>query len=142
MTQIIKLFCFSILTFCLAGACKKQVAGPKGETGNSGMNGNANHNTVNSFLVLTQAWLTNNVKKDWNTDYPCDLLTIAAIEQSAITVYVQIDGAWFPLPYGKDDFHLQYSLVPGTLHLNYFKSHQVANQPASMNFRLVIVSLK
>ena len=139
---IIKHICLILCVLLLAVTCKKQVPGPKGAPGKPGLNGNANQTTVSNFLILSQSWLTNNVKKDWNTDYPNDLLTNSVIENAAVNVYVQINGAWFPLPYTTQDFHLQYNLQPGVLHLNYFKSHQVANQPVSMNFRLVIVSQK
>lgn len=140
-------FTFKYFVICLSvllifSACKKQVAGPKGESGLPGQNGNANQTVISSFLILSQAWQTNTIKKDWNTDYFTDLITDEVLLKSEINVYAQINGNWYALPYTIQDFHLQYSLVKGTLHLNYFKSHQVANQPASMNFRLVIVSPK
>ncbi len=142
MKNIFKfIFCLATLLVFLTG-CKKQVAGPKGESGLNGKNGNANQTSMSSFIILSQAWQTNNVRKDWNTDYYTDLINDEVIQKSSISVYVQINGAWFPLPYTKEDYHIQYNLISGSLHLNYFKSHQVANQPASMNFRLVIVSPK
>lgn len=142
MIKIVKYtFGCLFITLFLVG-CKKQVPGDKGAKGSDGYNGNANQTVDASFLILSQAWLTNNVKKDWNTDYFTTAISEAVIQNAAISLYVQVDGAWFPLPYTKEDFHLQYNLQPGSLHLNFFKSHQVANQPASMNFRLVIVSPK
>lgn len=123
-------------------ACKKYVAGPKGETGQAGKNGNANQTSISTLAILSQQWVTNNVKKDWNTDIFSDLITTDVILKSQVDVYVSINSEWHELPYSNGDRHLQYVLVLGKIHLNYFKTHGVDNQPDAMNFRVLIISIK
>lgn len=135
-------FIWIILLLGMIVACKKQVAGPKGETGMAGQNGNANQNNIDSFLLLSQDWVTNSVKKDWNANVFNSLITENIVQSGNVDIYVNVNSEWFRLPYTKDDFHLQYKLSNGLIILNYFKSHGVADPPDPMRFRMVIVSSK
>ncbi len=132
---------FLILAILLI-ACKKQVAGPKGESGINGKNGNANQSYIKEFTLLPQEWKTNTVRMDWNANIVTDLVTDEVIQKGMVCVYLNVNGRWTSIPHAFDDFRLQYKLAKGVIGLNYLETHGAADQPGAMNFKVTIVSPK
>jgi hypothetical protein len=142
MINKFKYVLFFLSFMSLFTACKKQVAGPKGESGTNGKNGNTNQSHIKEFTLLAYEWKTNTVNYDWNATINTELVTDEVIEKGLVNVYVNVNSVWMPLPYMREDFHLRYKLSKGKIGLNYFKLHGVADQPGAMNIKVSIVSPK
>jgi hypothetical protein len=142
MIKFFKKGVYFLILVILFAACKKQVAGPKGESGINGKNGNANQSHIKEFTLLSQDWKTNTVRMDWNASIATELITDDVIQKGMVCVYLNVNGRWTSIPHAFDDFRLQYKLSKGVIGLNYLETHGVAAQPGAMNIKVSIVSPK
>ena len=125
----------------LVTACKKkEIQGPKGETGDPGGGGNAGINSTNNFYVTLAEWKPNKDSTGWKTSVYSPLLTQSVVDKGSIKVYMNT-GAWSELPYIEDDLFTQYSFVKDTLKLTFGDMHgNFPERPTTRLYRLVTVS--
>jgi hypothetical protein len=141
LRQHIDIRTISLFIFLSAFAftsCNKNVAGPKGEPGESGKLGNSRQNSV-KMEISASTWNFN------GTYYSAKLFVPEITEQvnsgGEVKVYMKLNGQWWSLPYAVGDLVTQASFEKGYLHLKYFKIHGVASPyPATRNYRVVTFS--
>jgi hypothetical protein len=132
-----KIFSLLLLFLCLAfNSCKKNVAGPQGDPGTPGGQGNLKQSD-RSFTILSTSWSFNG---GW---YACDVycpeLTQDVIASGEIKVYMKVNSQWWSLPYTVGDIFMEQASETGTLHLKYSKVHGgPPPAPAQTTFRIVV----
>jgi hypothetical protein len=125
---------FSLL---LLTSCKKDVPGPKGDSGEPGKNGNAIEGHF-SLRVDSTAWTFISNGYEHNrvvSDISPDLVLRGDAE-----VYLQIGNQWWGLPHIEGDVVMQASIENNLLRLRYFKIHGTAKHPGTRNFRVVTLT--
>jgi hypothetical protein len=112
--------------------------------------GNANLSTVD-FSVLESEWGTVGTIGTVGFGYVVDLgfpeLTDNVIQNGMVSLYVELDGAWIPVPvYFYNEFEgvlyqggYFYRMRKGVFSIDYYESDGNTNNPGTQNFRLVIV---
>ncbi len=127
-----------IAGFALLFACKKNVAGPKGESGPTGKNGNLDQYYTSMIYQPDTAWTLNG--KLWESYFSAPIITSEAILEGEIKIYLQVQTAWYCLPYvEQNDAFTQYAVQNGIVRLSRKKMHLAPGaRPVSANYRLVV----
>lgn len=133
--SIKKLFLSVPVLLILFASCKKYVAGPKGDPGTPGLNGNVKQYSI----VVNQAsavWTFNGGW--WTSSLDAPTITDGVIERGDVKVYVQVGTEWWALPYAVGNLITQCSVENSVVHLKYYKIHNgPPAMPDNMNFRIV-----
>lgn len=134
-----------LLLMLFLQACKKQVAGPKGEPGLDGKNGNSNVVTTNAFVIKGSSWdsVIENDHWSWKKTLVLSQLTNSAISDGDIMVYrcrAENDN-WYRLPVFEGYLCTQFSFETGLLHLRLTHLHEgIAPRPKDDVYKLVVLS--
>jgi hypothetical protein len=134
-----KTFGLLLLFLCLSfNSCKKSVAGPQGDAGTPGGQGNLKQSD-RSFTIFPGSWTFNG---GWyNCDVYCPEITSSVISSGEIKVYMQVNSQWWSLPYTVGDIFMEQTSETGTLHLKYSKIHGGPPPAPTQNvFRIVVSS--
>lgn len=119
-------------------ACTKYVAGPKGEAGTPGSAGNL---VVSQFSLTIKSSDWSALEATWIADVFSDKITPIVLQKGEVKVYVNVDGNWWVLPYGKDYIFTQSTLQEGKIRLVTAHIHGgVPIQPTTTNYRIVILA--
>lgn len=122
-----------ILSF---SSCKKDVAGPKGDPGTNGGNGNLKK-SERTFTVQASSWVNNLGFYSTNVYFP--EITNDVISKGEVEVYMQTGTQWWNLPYLVGDIVMHQSIEFETLHLEYSRIHGVPpSSPGQVTFRVVV----
>lgn len=131
------LFAFGIAL--LSGSCGKQVAGPKGDTGAAGKDGNANVSGTNSIALSYNDWTE--FGKEWLAYLFYDKITNDILNTGSVQVFMQKDNAWWGLPYLEGDAYTNYGVEAGKIKLVHGESHGgLPDRPVSANYRIVVIA--
>src|SRR5689334_19591851 len=103
MTQKIYRATFGLLFVLLFVACKKEVAGPKGEPGTPGGGGNSNIASTSVFPVTTSQWVVDTVANCLKVSLSFPVLTKSIVDGGGVKVYVRTGNTWTELPYVTGD---------------------------------------
>lgn len=126
-------------------SCKKEVAGPKGDTGPAGKDGNANVATVQSFVVTSSSWGASADSLGWVNLLSVNKITQDIADRGSVQVFMQPQGSstWWALPYFDVDNGIEFGIEPGIVRLMNFEADPHGHappKPATMNFRVVIIA--
>lgn len=130
-----------VLTSCLfvTSSCNKEVAGPKGDTGAPGKDGNANVSGTGAFSVSFNDWTASGPV--WTTFLFYDKITNDIVTKGSVQVFVQIDNVWWGLPYSEGDAYTNFGIELGKVKLSHGESHGgLPDKPATANYRIVAIS--
>ena len=128
---------FLVVSFMLSAlsACKKDVAGPKGDPGVPAKMGNSKQSD-RSFTIYPSAWTFDGVRYSTLVYFPeisNDVLT-----QGEVKVYMKIGTEWWSLPYGVGDVFFHKTIEYQYLHILYSKIHgSPTSAPGQITFRVV-----
>ncbi|MDZ4664641.1 MAG: hypothetical protein SGJ15_07175 [Bacteroidota bacterium] len=124
---------FLLLAF---SACKKDVAGPKGDSGTDGKKGNLKK-SERTFTVQTSSWINNS--GFWNATIYFPEITNDVITKGEVKVYMKIGTQWWSLPYAVGDIMMHQSIEFEYLHLEYSRIHGIPpSSPGQVTFRVVV----
>lgn len=130
-----------MLTSCLlvTSSCKKEVAGPKGDTGAPGKDGNANVSGTGAFSVSFNDWTANG--QVWTAFLFYDKITSEIVNKGSVQVFVQIDNLWWGLPYLEGDAYTNFGIEAGKVKLVHGESHGgLPDKPSTANYRIVVIT--
>jgi len=129
------LFAIPFLLLSLV-ACKKDVAGPKGDPGKDGGKGNLKK-SERTFTVQSASWVNNSGFYSSNVYFP--EITNDVISKGEVEVYMKVGTQWWSLPYLVGDIVMHQSIEFETLHLEYSRIHGVPpSSPGAVTFRVVV----
>lgn len=129
-------FLWVISLICTFASCTKYVAGPKGETGSAGGAGNL---VLKQFSITINSSDWSQQEATWIVEIFSDQITQTVLEEGEVKVYIQVDNAWWSLPYGKDYIFTQSTVQLGKIRLVREHIHGgVPLLPATANYRVVI----
>jgi hypothetical protein len=117
-------------------ACKKDVAGPKGDPGIDGGKGNLKK-SERTFTVQASSWI--NTSGYYSTVVYCPEISNDVISKGEVEVYMKVGTQWWNLPYLVGDIVMHQSIEFEKLHLNYSRIHGVPpSSPGAVTFRIVV----
>ncbi len=134
---------YFLITFLfLFTACKKQeIKGPQGDPGTNGSGGNSNIASSTVFSIDSTAWLINADNTIWEATSSQSIISQAVVDKGAVKVYMQLNNAWWELPYSIADQVTQFSFKLGQLN---FITHDVEGakpkRPSTKNYRVVVLT--
>ena len=132
-------FLMSALSLVLFSFCTKQVAGPKGEKGTDGAQGNMVMSSTKSFVLDSMSWTKQEF--DWVAYLYVAEIDKVALEKGEVKVYALIGSDWVDLPYVEGLFVTRFNLQLGIVKLNYYNTHTaIPGRPASRNYRVVVMA--
>jgi hypothetical protein len=131
-------FCILLL---LISACKKQeIKGPTGDPGVNGTGGNSLIQSSTIFSIDSTAWQLSSDNTIWQAVSAQTIVSQAVLDKGAVKVYMQLNNAWWELPYSIADQVTQFSFSLG--HVN-FVTHDVEGatpkRPSTKNYRVVVL---
>jgi hypothetical protein len=138
MKRLLKvLFAFAgLILLVVLGSCKKYVAGPKGEPGTPGENGNLK---MTHILYTASSW-SFGTTNGWESHLQSAKISNNVLTKGEVETYMQIGDDWWSLPYGVGDVFMEVSFDDGWVHFKYFKIHGgPPAKPDTVNFRIVIL---
>ena len=131
-----------ILVICLSlvfSGCTKSVAGPKGEAGSPGKNGNLKETHLGPFTQQSSLWTFDG--SVWASEIYVSDINADVMARGEVRVYMQENGEWWTLPHSVGNLFTQMSIDKGMVHLVRSKIHDGPPlQPVNTNFRVVIFS--
>ncbi|MBL7917850.1 MAG: hypothetical protein JNM96_05605, partial [Bacteroidia bacterium] len=126
---------FLIMPFILLslGSCKKNVPGPKGDSGEDGGQGNLVQ-SERTFTIYPSSWTFNGSRYSAQVYFP--EITNDVLTKGEVRVYMKIGNEWWSLPYAVADVFMRQSIELGYIHLEYLKIHGVPPaSPGQVTFR-------
>lgn len=138
--QFRKLVCLLPLPLLfLFNTCTKSVAGPKGEPGTAGKNGNLKQTYIGPFTQPASSWSFDGSR--WNSIIYVSEISSDVISKGEVRVYMLVGSEWWSLPYAVGNLFTQMSIEKGLVHLLRSKIHDgPPAQPVATNFRIVVFS--
>lgn len=137
MRYFINLYGSLVIILLVSISCTKQVAGPKGDPGIAGKNGNAKQTTSIIFNQPTSAWVANG--DDWESYIFLAEISDNVVAKGEVRVYIESNSTWWPLPYGVLDTFIQMTIEKGRVKLNCSRIHGGPAKPVSSNYRVIIM---
>lgn len=115
---------------------KKEIPGPKGESGVNGTGGNSSTASSDVFVVPTTEWVAGT--DGFSYVYNSTLITQKVVDSGAVKAYIEMDGAWWELPHADGDLFTQCGFSLGKVKLEFMDIHGgLPPRPATASFRLV-----
>jgi hypothetical protein len=98
--QIFVLFLVILCAGVFLMACSKNVAGPKGDPGTPGKNGNTDQATTAVVELSSDAWsvLPTNTADQWQATIFVEAISKEVLSNGEVQVYILKDNFWWALP--------------------------------------------
>lgn len=132
------LLCLLVLPCCFAN-CVKHVAGPKGDKGAPGGNGNARIVKSINTTVGAETWVSP-VAGTWERTLLVAEIDDAILKNGHVDVYAETGKVWAPLPFMVVDVIYEARLETGRVQLVARGLHGEAARPATMVYRVLVYS--
>jgi hypothetical protein len=130
--------CSFLALLFLLSSCKKNVAGPKGESGKAIANGNTKQYKTQTITIEPNMWKNEIKAKDWDFKIYNEAITQDVILNGSVEVSVKLNEEWQVLPYSNLDNFLQVFISIGFVHLYNYKVHGFTPKPQSMTIKIAI----
>lgn len=145
--MIQKALSFSLLICLLltGTACEKNVAGPAGEPGKDGGNGNSNlyYSTVITLRSTTWESVEFGDETRWHNKIYLPEINSLVLKNGDVKVYALSGADWFPLPYYEGILVTQAKCSVGLVDIYHSNLHGgTPERPTERNYRVVVVSPK
>ncbi len=132
-------FLFVTAIFC--SSCKKEIAGPKGDTGAPGKDGTLNVSNIDPLVLNETAWVVNKDSTTWTAIIFSDKITQEILDKGMVEVYFKKNDTWWALPYAEGDETMVVGISLGRVNMSLSDSHGgLPERPSAATYRVVIVS--
>lgn len=137
--------CAAVLGIIFISACKKNVAGPQGDPGLPGQNGNSNQYSSVAFDIKPSVWdsIDNGVAFDWKHTVFIPEISKQVMSAGEVKAYTLIGEDWFPLPTISNLVSTQCSVAEGKVIFKVSHIHGgLPPRPLTQKFRVFILGPK
>src|SRR5436190_10893261 len=96
---------FILLAVAFVQCNKKEIKGPPGDPGANGTGGSSSASTSGTFVVTSNDWIADGTS--WKATIVSSLITADIVSKGAVKVFVEINGAWWQLPFNEGELFTQ-----------------------------------
>jgi hypothetical protein len=136
-----KAFVFLGVVFFLLGSCKKNVVGPKGDSGTPGTPGNLKISYTNTFELSSSSWTYFPNLNHWSLNLFVAEINSDVLEKGEVKLYMKVGTQWQVLPYGKNYVFMQYNISHNFIGIVVSHIHGgIPERPLDGEYRVVVFS--
>jgi hypothetical protein len=135
MKKIVGNVCM-LLVLAFVQCNKKEIKGPQGDPGSNGSGGSSSAATSGTFVLTSNDWVAEGAA--WKATIVSSLITADVASKGAVKVFVEINGAWWQLPFDEGELFTQCGFSEGKATLLYSDIEGgTPAKPATRNYRLM-----